>query len=283
MSQRLKTSFSFYWRVLKSAVTRFVDEDILTQSAALSYYMVFSLPPMLVIIFWSAGLLYEEAAVREAVFSELGKLIGQGGAEQIMNTMQKLTAAKPTWWAAVIGIGTLVFMASTVFVTIKNALNKIFEIQIERSVQQSILMMVFNRFLSIAMLAIISLILIISMVVSTLINAFGELIVEWVGESMNWLLLLDSAVLNLIILTLVFAITYRYVPDKRLKWRDTWFGALFTAFLFIAGKSLIAFFIGNSHMANLYDAAGSLLVLMLWVYYSSAMFYFGAIVTHSRT
>jgi membrane protein len=268
--------------MLKSAITRFIDEDILTQSAALSYYMVFSLPPMLVIIFWSAGFLYEEAAVREAVFSELGKLIGQDGAVQIMKTLQKLTSSKPTWWGAVIGTGTLVFMASTVFVTIKNALNKIFEVQIERSVQKGILMMMLDRLLSIAMLAIISLILIISMVVSTVISAFGEMIVDWIGDSMSWLLLLDSAFLNLIILTLLFAITYRYVPDKRLKWRDTWFGALFTAFVFIAGKSLIAFFIGNSQVANLYDAAGSLLVLMLWVYYSSAMFYFGALVTHGR-
>lgn len=282
MNPKIKSRLAFYWKILKASVSKFIEEDVLTQSAALSYYMVFSLPPMLVIIFWSAGLLYQEAPVREAVFDELGKLIGHDGAIQIMATLEKLTFTQPTLWAAIIGIVTLIFMASTVFVTIKNALNKIFEVHIERSVKQGILWMLLDRLLSIAMLAIIALILIVSMVVSSMITAFGEVILEYMGDISAWLLIFDSALLNLVVLTLLFAITYRYIPDSRLKWGDTWFGAFFTAVLFVAGKSMIAFFIGNSQVANFYDAAGSLLVLMLWVYYTSAIFYFGAIVTHSR-
>jgi membrane protein len=282
MNLKKTTRLSTHIKILKNSVTRFIDEDIFTQSAALSYYMVFSLPPMLVIIFWSAGLLYEEALVREAVFNELGKLIGQNGATQIMATIEKLTSAKPTLWAAIIGIGTLVFMASTVFVTVKQELNRIFEIKIERTIKQSVLKVVFDRFISIAMLCVIALLLIVSMLVSTVISTFGDMLLVWVGKYGFWLKLLDSILLNFIVLTILFAIIYRYIPDKKLNWKDTWIGGIYTAILFVGGKSLIAFSIGNSQVANYYDAAGSLLVFMLWVYYSSAIFYFGAILTHSR-
>ncbi len=282
MNPKKHISFSFYLKVLRNAFSKFFSEDILTQSAALAYYMVFALPSMLVIIFWLADLWYEDVLVREAVFDEFGELMGQDGAKQLMATLERITSIKPTVWAAIIGVGTLLFMASTVFVTMKQALNRIFEITIKRSLSRGILMMLFDRFLSIAMLCVIALILTLSMVVSALITAFSEIVEKWMGDYSNWLLLFGLVVLNLAVLTLLFAITYRYMPDSRLKWSDTWFGALFTAVLFIVGKSLIAFFIGNSQVSNFYDAAGSILVLMLWVYYTSAIFYFGAIVTQSR-
>lgn len=283
MKQKLKNSLSVYLKVLKDSVMRFISEDVLTQSAALSYYMVFSLPPMLLVIFWSAGLWYQEILVREAVFDEFGDLIGKQGAGQIMSTLEKISATRPTAWATIIGVGTLLFTASTVFVTMKQTLNKIFEVKITRSVKQGLGWMLLNRFLSIAMLCVIAIVLTLSMVVSTLITAFGETIEKWLGDSTIWLLLFDHVILYLIVLTLLFAISYRYMPDTRLKWKDTWFGAFFTAVLFLLGESLIEIFIGTSQVANFYDAAGGLLILMLWVYYSSAIFLFGAIVTHFRT
>jgi len=282
MNLNINNNISFYWKVLRSSVERFFGEDTLTQSAALAYYMVFSLPPMLLVIFWIAGLWYEEILVREAVFYEFGELIGKQGADQLMSTLEKLSATKPTVWAAIMSVGILLFTASTVFVTMKQALNRIFEVKLTRSVKQGIVRMLLDRFLSIAMLCIVAIILTISMVVSALITAFNETIEKWLGDSKIWLLLFDHIVLNLIVLTLLFAITYRYMPDTRLKWKDTWFGAFFTAVLFIAGESLLEIFIGKSQVANYYDAAGGILVLMLWVYYSSAIFLFGAIIAHFR-
>ncbi len=273
-------SISFYWKVLKNSISSFIDKDTFTQSAALAYYVVFSLPPMLLIVFWSAGLWYKEAQVREAVFDEYGELIGQEGANQLMTTLEGLTSSQPTWWATILGVGILIFTASTVFVTMKNTLNRIFEVKVTRSVTKGILMMLLDRFISIAMLCIIALILTLSMVGSAIITAFGEAIEKWMGDSTFWLLILDNMVLNLLILIVLFAVTYRYMPDSRLDWSDTWFGAFFTAVLFIAGKSFIEIFIGNSQAANFYDAAGGVLVLMLWVYYTSAIFFFGAFVTH---
>ena len=283
MDLKKHISFSFYWNVFKSSVTRFFNDDYLAQAAALAYYMIFSLPPMLLIIFWSTDFLYVEGVVREAVFDEFGKLIGEVGSDQIKTTIEGLNSRKPTWWETSIGVGALFLMISTVFVTIQQNLNRIFEINVTRSVSGNIWYMLRYRLLSIAMLGVIAFILTLSMVVSAMISTFGDVIKEWIGNYSKWLMLFDSVVLNFIVLTLLFAVMLRYMPDVRLKWGETWFGAIFTAILFIAGKSLIGNLIGNSEAANFYDAAGSILVLMLWVYYSSAIFLFGAIFTHNRT
>jgi membrane protein len=282
MKQRITSSIHFYFKVLKESVVRFLGEDTFTKSAALSYYMVFSLPPMLIVIFWAAGLWYEELPIKDAVFNEFDELIGKQGASQLMDILANISATKPSLLGAIIGVGTLLFAASTVFVTMKNILNGIFEVKVERSVKQGIGWMVFDRFLSIAMICVIALIATISMVVSALATAFNEKIEIWLGDSIVWLVLFDHIVLNLLAMTLLFAITFRYMPDKRLKWKDTWFGALFTAFLFLIGESLIDIIIGKSNVNSLYDAAGGLLVGMLWVYYTSAVFLFGAIVTNFR-
>ncbi len=280
MNSTLYNSFSYYWKVFKNSVERFISKDTLTQSAAIAYYMVFSLAPMLLIIFWVAGLWYEEFILREAVFVEIGELIGNQGANQLMSTLKNISSTKPTVWTAIISVIFLLFTASTVFVTTKQALNEIFEVKLNRSVKQGIVWMVLDRFLSIAMLCIIAIILSVSMVLNTLITTFNGKIENWLGNSNGWLLLFDHFVLSLIALTLLFAITYRYMPDHRLKWKDTWYGAFLTAVLFIIGESLIKIFIGQSEVANFYDAAGGLLVFMLWVYYTSAIFLFGATITH---
>ena len=282
ITSKIRDHFSFYGEVLKNSLIRFDSEDAFTQSAGLAYYMVFSLPPMLLIIFWSAGLLYDEVIVREAIFDEFGKLIGENGSNQLMHTIEGLTANKPTWWETILGAGALFLMISTVYVTLQQILNNIFEIKINRSLSQSFRIMLRDRFLSIAMLGIVAFILTLSMVISAFFNAFVGIIEEWIGGHSIWLMLFDYLVFNFIVLTILFALMFRYMPSKRLQWSETWYGAIFTAILFIAGKSLIGIFIGNSQAANFYDAAGSIMVLMLWVYYTSAIFLFGAIFTHSR-
>jgi len=282
MNPKKHDFFSFNLKILRNSFSSFIKDDIFTQSAALAYYMVFALPPMLVIIFWLAGLWYEDLPIKAAVFDEFGKIMGSQGTKQLMVTLEKITANKPTIVSVIIGVGSLLFMVSTVFVTVKQELNRIFEATVKRSIEKKIGMMILDRFLSIAMLSIITLILTISMVISAIVTSFSKVIDHMVGDYSGWFLVFSIVILNLIILTLLFAITYRYMPDKRLKWRDIWFGSFFTAVLFVAGKSLIALIINSSQISNYYEAAGSILVLMLWVYYSSAIFYFGAIITQNR-
>ena len=142
--------------------------------------------------------------------------------------------------------------------------------------------MLFDRLVSFAMLVTFAFILSVSLVGSTLIRLFGTFVSEWSEGLSFWLTVFDSALLNYGAMTLVFVLLFRYLPDVQMKWKDTFFGGLLTAGLFALGKSLIGFLIGRSEVADLYDAAGSVLVLMLWVYYASAIFLFGATFTWTR-
>jgi membrane protein len=181
-----------------------------------------------------------------------------------------------------VGIAVLLFTATTVLVTMQNTLNRIFEVNVADAKGLGIWKMLCDRFISFTLLITISFILLVSLVVDALISALGNFVAQWIGGFTTYLMAFDSIFLDLAATTGLFAIFFRYLPDVTLKWKDTWFGALVTMGLFTAGKSLIGLIIGNSEVADLYDAAGSVLVVMLWVYYASAIFLFGASFTFSR-
>lgn len=275
--------FSIYFNIIKEAIGRFISEDTLTQSAALAYYTVFSLPPMLLIIFWTVGLMFDEEAIRIAVFEQLGELIGKDGAGQIMTSITNMKLQEPGFWKTIIGVGVVLFTSTTVFAAMQIALNRIFKVEIERSPMQSMLHMIRDRILSLSMLTTIAFILTVSLALSAFIYSTGEVVEGWIGYYAKWFTFLDFMLLNISMLTLLFAVMFRYLPDVQIAWRDTWFAAFITALLFVVGKWLIEMIIGNSNAATLYDAAGSILVLMLWVYYASSIFLFGAILTDCRS
>ena len=272
----------FYWEVLRESIAKFIGEDMPAQSAALAFYMIFSLPSILFIVLWTAARFYREVAVREAVFTEIGALVGQEGTQQLMSTLEKLDIQEPTWWATVVGIGILLFTATTVLVTMHNTLNRIFEVNAAATDGLGIWKMVCDRFVSFSLVVTIAFILLVSLVVDAMITALGMFVVKWAGEWATFMVKFDSMLLDVGATTTLFALFFRYLPDAKLTWKDTWFGAFVTAGLFTGGKYLIGIIIGNSTAADLYDAAGSVLVLMLWVYYASAIFLFGATFTFTR-
>ena len=271
-----------YKQVLKQSIAKFLKEDVLTQSAALAFYMIFSWPSILLIILWTASRFYREVAVRDALFNEIGGIVGHQGAQQLIATVEKIDLQEPTWWATGIGIGVMLFTATTVLVTMQSSLNRIFEVQPEDAQGLGIIEILRDRFISFSLLVSIAFLLLVSLVVDALITAFGEFAVKWLGDMSPYMVVLDSFLLELAATTLLYALFLRYLPDIKMKWKDIWFGALLTATLFAAGKYLIGFAVGSSDAADLYDAAGSVLVLMLWVYYASAIFLFGATFTFER-
>ena len=279
---RLSAQFGIHLDVLKAAIGRFVDADMPTQSAALAYYMVFSLPPMLLIVLWTGELLYKEVEIRDAVFAEIAVLVGEEGARQLMGTIEGLNIEHPTLLATLVGIAVLLFTASTALVTIQNALKRLFEVPPADTVGKGIWQFIRHRLVSFAMLIIISLILSVSLVFDAAITAFDLSLAAWLGRFSHVLVIIDSFLIDLLSMTVLFAIVFRYLPDARLKWRDIWIGALLTAALFSFGQYLIGYLIGRNEIASLYDAAGSILVLMLWVFYASAILFLGASFTFSR-
>ena len=278
-----KSSLKFYWEVLRDSIAKFIDEDLPAQAAALAFYTIFSLPSMLFVVLWTAARFYREVAVREAIFAEIGAVVGEEGTQQIMATLEKLDIHEPTWWATVVGIGILLFTATTVLVTMHNTLNRIFEVNDADTEGLGIWKMVWDRLVSFSLVVTIAFILLVSLVVDAMITALGMVVEAWAGELATLVIEFDSILLDVGATTTLFALFFRYLPDAKLKWKDIWLGAFVTAGLFTGGKYLIGYIIGTSTAADLYDAAGSVLVLMLWVYYASAIFLFGATFTYTRT
>jgi membrane protein len=181
-----------------------------------------------------------------------------------------------------VGIGVLLFTATNVLVTLHNTLNRIFDVNTTAEKGPGIWKMLYDRVISFTMLVTISFILLVSLVVETLISALGRFVAKWMGSWAAYMMAFDSILLHMAATTVLFAAFFRYLPDVNLKWKDIWIGALVTSGFFEAGKFLIGFIIGNSEVADLYDAAGSILVVMLWVYYASAILLFGATFTFTR-
>lgn len=278
----MKKTLIFYWEVLKESLDRFLEEDMPTHAAALSYNMIFSLPSMLMIILWVAAIFYGEVAVGNAIFAELGALVGEDGAQQIMATLEKLEIHEPTWWAGALAVLVLLYFATTVYDVMRNALNHLAQVKTSASLGLSIWRLVRIRIIAIALLNVVSFLMVVFLMLDALIATVDNYLAGFSGTLAGYVAVVDAYALNLCATTILFALYFRYLPDVRLRWRDTWFGALLTAFLYLEGKALISLIIGNSDTANLYDAAGSILVLMLWVYYAAAIFLFGATVAFTR-
>ena len=272
----------FYLKLLKESIIGFINDDMLTHAAAISYCTVFSLPAMLLIVLWSAAQFYKEAAVHDAIFQKMTSLLGEQAAEQIMATIEKLSLQEPTWLATVVAIGVLLFFATTVFDAMRTALNQIAKVKTPDSVSLSIWMAFRVRLIAFGLLLSLSFLMLVSLMLDVILSTFAHYLAQWIGAWSEYLLTFDVYFLDFTATVLLFSFYFRYLPDVRLKWSDAFFGALLTAGLFVLGKGLIGMFISNNQVVDLYDAAGSLLALMLWVYYAAIIFLFGGIFTFQR-
>jgi membrane protein len=275
------SGLEFYWNVLKKSVSKFIEDDIFTHSAALSYYAIFSLPPMLLIVLSITNIFYKADGVKGVLFDQIEVLVGNEGAQQLIESIENIHVFESTIWGTIISIAVLIFTSTTGMVTMQNALNKIFNVK-PKPENSGFLEIVRDRFLSFALLISFSIILIISLVVDTLITAFESYMEDWIVGSSTTLTLLSSTALSFIIITLELAMIFKFLPDVKLKWKDVWFGAILTSILLGLSKYLISFYIGKSNIAGLYDAAGSVMVIMVWVFYIFLIILFGAIFTYSR-
>lgn len=272
-------ALSFLFTLLKDAFTKFMEDDLMTHAAALAYYTIFSLPPMLLVILYTATRFYDEVQVKAAIFGEIETLIGAQSATQLANSIDKLGVYDTNSWAAILGIGTLIFTSTTVFVTMQNALNRTFKVKAKPK-GWGILKLIKDRLLSFTFLIGIAFILLVSLTINALISAFNNRLESVIGDVSAAITAIVSLILPLVIITILFAMIFKFLPDAKLKWKDTWVGAIFTAILFSGGKYLIGFYIGNSQTANLYEAAGSVMIIMLWVFFASSIFLFGAVFTY---
>lgn len=278
MKRKMPRFFRFYWNVLKQSFLRFFKEDVFTYAAGLAYYTIFSLPPMLMVILFTTTLFYDRSTMRQTIFGEISGLVGSESAQSLANTLDRIGLFEGNWWASAISIALLVFTSTTVFVTIQNALNRIFSVK-PKPKASGWLKMLRDRLISFALLLSIAFILVVSLVLTALINTLGSYLSDFIPEVSIIIATIASEFFPFLIITLLFGMIFRYLPDVRLHWKDTIVGALVTSILFLIGKFGISFYIANSQAANLYEAAGSVMAILLWVFYASVIFLFGGVFT----
>lgn len=265
--------------ILKRAFRDFNDDECPVRAAALAYYTVFALPPLLVLLLMLAGALWDPQDVQRAMESQFASLVGSDGASAIHGMIE--SADKPGsggFLATVLSIGMLVFGATGALMQLQGALNRAWEVRPDPK-QGGIKAFVMKRLLSLGMILGIAFLLIVSLALSALITAFGETL-TFIPEPA---LLAVNFALNLVVLTVLFAAMFKMLPDAKIAWRDVWVGAGVTAALFVAGKFALGLYLGRSAPGDAFGAASALAVILVWVYYAGMILLFGAEFTQAWT
>ena len=268
-------------KTIQELITNWSDHGASTQSAALAFYTLFSLAPVLVVVVALAGAIFGADAVRGQLHSEFSQVVGPETAGFVQQLLQSAAQPKAGTIAASLGTATLIFGASGVFVQLQEALNTIWGVCPKPGAVFTTLLR--KRLLSFAVIFGIGFLLMVSLVLSAALTAFGNYLERHLHTPL-WLLNAGNFLLSFLIITLLFALIYKILPDVKLGMRDVALGSIVTSLLFTVGKAGIGFYIGHTSVASAYGAAGSAVILLLWIYYSSLIFFFGAEFTriHSR-
>ncbi|MCB2406655.1 YihY/virulence factor BrkB family protein [Hymenobacter lucidus] len=260
--------------ILKTTASEFMVNNSFRHAAALSYYTIFSLPPLLIIVITVASSVYGAEAVTGQIYGQMRGFLGADSAKFLQDSIAEFTKQQKTGVASIIGIGTLIFAATTFFVTLQESINDIWNLKVKP--RNGIWQFIHDRFLSFGLILSVALLLLISFVISALLSVFTDQLQAWFPEVAVIVIHIVDFVLSLFITSLLFALIYRFLPDAIIRWRDVGVGAVITALLFLVGKYLIAFYIAQSNPGSAFGAAGSAIVLLLWVNYSSLIIFFGA-------
>jgi membrane protein len=264
--------FTGAWNMVKETVLSFIDDEALSRGAAIAFYTVTSIAPVLLIVVAIAGLAFGHDAAQNAIITQLSGLMGQQTAEVIQAAIASAAGKSSGILATIIGVATLVATASGVFGEMQSSLNAIWK---AKSVATTVSRLIRARATSLGLVAALGFLLIVSLAVSAGLTAFGNYLdsIIPIGKLIFPIL---NFVVSLTLLAALFAAIYKVLPDRRLEWRDVIIGAIVTSVLFTIGKSLIGWYLGSSAVASSYGAAGGLIVLLLWVYYSVQIFLLGA-------
>lgn len=261
------------WELLKQTAIEWSEDKVPRLGAALAYYTVFSAVPLLVVIITIIGLVFGSEAAQGYVIDQLSELMGSQSAEAIKEMIHHASRPQTGLWATVIATGTLLLGASGLFGQLQEALNDIWGVKAKPG--SGIRTYLKARFISLATVFGTGFLLLVSLVISAGLAAFGRWYQGWLPAPQLVLQLLE-VILSLVVITGLFAMMFKFLPDVEIAWGDVWIGAALTALLFSLGKMAIGLYIGNSDIGSAYGSAGSLVIFLVWVYYSTQILLFGA-------
>jgi membrane protein len=269
-----------FYGLLRQTVDNWFDHRVPQLGAALAFYTALSIAPLLVLSIRIASRFFGDEAIQGGLKSQLHTLLGDQGAQAVQELIASPQRATTGALATIVSIGTLLFAASGVFLQLHDSLNYIYHVRVKRS--RPIFAIVRDRFLSFAAVLVIAFLLLVSLVIRSALASVATMV-----DTLDLPAIFDGAVqkfdlvVSFFVVTVLFALMFKLLPDARLAWRDLWLGALVTSTLFTIGKIGISMYIGRAGIASSYGVAGSFVVLLVWVYYSAQIFYFGAELTQT--
>ncbi|HSU56732.1 MAG TPA: YihY/virulence factor BrkB family protein, partial [Candidatus Dormibacteraeota bacterium] len=260
------------WPILKGTFTEFGEDNVLRLSAALAYYAMFSIGPLLAIVVGLAGLAFGHESVRRQIEQQLQSMLG-GSSAKMIDSMMSAQKHGSSLVTTIVGIVALLFGASGVFGQLQDALNTIWEVKSKPGI--GVWGFIRNRFLSFSIVLGVGFLLLVSMALTTFLSAAGGSIASKLGISEAFAHALNFIV-SFAVITVLFAMIFKYLPDVKIPFSKVWVGAIGTALLFTLGKYLLALYLGRESTRSSYGAAGSVIIILMWIYYASVILFFGA-------
>ena len=260
--------------LLKETLSEFIDDDAIKLSAALSYYTVFSLPPLLIIIISLSGIFFGEEAVRGELFGQINGLVGNTAALQIQETIKNVKLSSSNTFATTLGVIVLLIGASGVFAEIQDSINYIWGLKAKP--KRGFVKFIKNRLMSFSMIGSVGFLLLVGLIVNSIMDVLNERLAVNFPKDTFYLFYVLNLLIVFLIITILFTIIFKTLPDGKIALKDSLVGASFTSFLFMIGKFAIGAYLGSSAVASIYGAAGSVVLILVWVYYSAFILYFGA-------
>jgi membrane protein len=276
----MKFSIKDIWSIIKQSFSDFIDNKVFKLSAALAFYTIFSLPAMLIIIVSISDVFYGRAAIEGTLYHEISGFVGTDAALQIQQTIRGAAISPDSKFATIVAIITLLVGATSVFSEIQDSINHIWKLKAKPRKGKGFLRMLINRLLSFSIVVSLGFLLLVSLLVNGAMDALINHLTKMFPELTVIMVYAFNLILTFGITVLLFAMIFKVLPDARIKWKHVRAGAITTATLFMGGKFLIGYYLGHSQLSTTYGTAGSVIVMLLWVYYSAMILYFGAVFTH---
>lgn len=271
---KLRNRFKNVKILLSGTMIAFIEDNALKLSAALSYYTIFSLPPLLIVIISISGVFFGADAVKGELYGQINGLVGNTAAFQIQEMIKNITLSTSSTFATVIGIIILLVGASGVFAEIQDSLNFIWGIQAKP--KRGLFKFIKNRLVSFSMIGTVGFLLMVGLIVNSLMDVLNHRLSSFFPKDSIYFFYILNLIVVFLIIALLFTVIFKTLPDGKIAIKDCLIGASFTSFLFMIGKFAIGAYLSTSEIATVYGAAGSVILILIWVYYSAIILYFGA-------
>jgi membrane protein len=275
-----KISISQFWMLCKKAYKEWMEKDPFRQSAIIAYYALFSLPALLVIIISVTGFFFGKEAVSGHIYNQISSTIGEDTARSVEAMIATAAEHKDSIWATIIGVITIILGGTGVFAQLQKTLNIIWEVKADPD-KSGIVEMLKTRLFSFGLILSIGFLMLISLVITSVLAAMSDWVKSHLPDAFLYAFHILNFIFSFAIITILFALMFKFLPDAKVKWRYVWIGSMITAFLFNLGKSALGLYFGKADPGSVYGAAGSVVLILLWVSYSSMILFFGAELTRA--